>query len=503
MKKSLLTILGLIFCLGLFAQQIPQKISYQGKLYKNDLPVDGTKSITFTIGTWSETHSVQITNGLYSVQLGDETPIPINLFTNNSNLSLQISVEGSNLSPLTEILSVPYAFKARVAIEAENVFSGNYNDLTNKPTKISNFSNDAGYITDGNNGWNNSYGFITDGNTGWNNSYGFITSPNDADANSTNEIQTLSKSGSNITLSNSGGSVSINDADASATNEIQSLSLNSNDLSISNGNTVALPSGLTLPYSATNAGDDIFEITSTGEDLAKFEINNPSSTGAVLTLKSNSTYNVTEIRNSGSGDALYISNGASGGKGIRLLNNGGDDALYISSGGGGYAGYFSGNVKITGTLSKGSGSFIIDHPTDPENMYMYHSFVESPDMMNIYNGNVVLDKNGNAQVELPNWFEALNMEFRYQLTCIGGFAQVYISERIKNNTFEIAGGTAGLEVSWQVTGVRNDPYAIENRIQVEVEKSEEEKGHYLHYKEYNQPVEKSIEALNESKVTEK
>src|SRR5205085_2863796 len=54
----------------------------------------------------------------------------------------------------------------------------------------------------------------------------------------------------------------------------------------------------------------------------------------------------------------------------------------------GYAGYFDGKVGITGPLEKPSGSFKIDHPLDPAHQYLSHSFVESPDMMNIYNGNV-------------------------------------------------------------------------------------------------------------------
>jgi hypothetical protein len=73
----------------------------------------------------------------------------------------------------------------------------------------------------------------------------------------------------------------------------------------------------------------------------------------------------------------------------------------------GYAGVFSGKVLVTGTLSKGGGSFKIDHPLDPANKYLYHSFVESPDMMNIYNGNVTLDARGEAIVQLPACFTAL------------------------------------------------------------------------------------------------
>ena len=133
---------------------------------------------------------------------------------------------------------------------------------------------------------------------------------------------------------------------------------------------------------------------------------------------------------------------------------------------------------------------------------MYHSCVESSEMMNVYNGNIILDNNGKATIELPEWFDALNKEFRYQLTCIGGYSPVYIAEEISNNSFKISGGTSGMKISWQITGIRQDPYANENRIQVEVEKSAKEKGHYLHYKAYNQPIEKSIEVVKDPEILE-
>ena len=124
------------------------------------------------------------------------------------------------------------------------------------------------------------------------------------------------------------------------------------------------------------------------------------------------------------------------------------------------AGVFSGNVQVTGSLSKGGGSFKIDHPLDPENKYLYHSFVESPDMMNIYNGVAVLDAVGEATVDLPEWFEALNREFRYQLTAIGAAAaESACRQEIAGNRFLIAGGRPGMKVSWQVTGIRKDACA--------------------------------------------
>jgi hypothetical protein len=139
-------------------------------------------------------------------------------------------------------------------------------------------------------------------------------------------------------------------------------------------------------------------------------------------------------------------------------------------------GYFKGNLTVGGNISKGGGSFRIDDPIDPNNKYLYHSFVESPDMMNIYNGVVTVDANGEATVTLPAWFEALNMDFRYQLTCIGGYAPVYVASEVSGNEFRIAGGRSGLKVSWQVTGIRHDPYANAHRIPVEVDKPTNARG---------------------------
>jgi len=152
-----------------------------------------------------------------------------------------------------------------------------------------------------------------------------------------------------------------------------------------------------------------------------------------------------------------------------------------------YAGYFGGAVHVSGQLSKAGGSFKIDHPLDPENKYLQHSFVESPDMMNIYNGNAILDGSGEAVVTMPDWFDALNRDFRYQLTCIGGHAPVYVAEEISGNRFRIAGGTPGLKVSWQVTGVRRDAWAETHRIEVETDKRDDERGLYLHPEAFGQP----------------
>jgi hypothetical protein len=143
-------------------------------------------------------------------------------------------------------------------------------------------------------------------------------------------------------------------------------------------------------------------------------------------------------------------------------------------------GYFAGNLKVTGNLTKGSGSFKIDHPLDPANKFLSHSFVESPDMMDVYNGNATTDNRGRAIVTLPDYFQALNTDFRYQLTVIGQFAQAIVAKEISDNHFTIKTSKPGVKVSWQVTGIRHDAYANVHRVPVEEEKPEQERGKYLH-----------------------
>lgn len=146
----------------------------------------------------------------------------------------------------------------------------------------------------------------------------------------------------------------------------------------------------------------------------------------------------------------------------------------------GFAGLFVGKVRVTGQLSKGGGGFTIDHPKDPKNQYLSHSFVESPDMLNVYSGNVTTNKDGTAQVRLPSYFEDLNTDFRYQLTVIGQFAQAVVAKEIKGNAFTIRTDKGRVKVSWQVTGVRRDAWAQANRIEPEQKKPREERGKYLH-----------------------
>lgn len=146
-----------------------------------------------------------------------------------------------------------------------------------------------------------------------------------------------------------------------------------------------------------------------------------------------------------------------------------------------------GDAFLSGNLTQGFVSTKIDHPLDPANKYLSHSVVESPDLMNIYNGIVTTDATGSATVTMPMWFEALNRDFRYQLTVIGQFAQAIISEEMTGGKFSIKTDKSNVKVSWQVTGIRQDAYANAHRIKVEEEKPAAERGTYLHPDLFTQP----------------
>ncbi len=200
--------------------------------------------------------------------------------------------------------------------------------------------------------------------------------------------------------------------------------------------------------------------------------------------------NSTTSSNGGSGGNFYggtgLSSGASG-DGIEAFVGSAEDSGPV-----GYAGYFGGNVHVTGALSvAGLKNFKIDHPLDPANKYLVHSSVESSEMMNIYSGNVTTDDLGLATVTLPGWFQAENGDFRYQLTVIGGrFAQAIVSKEIANNQFTISTNATGVKVSWQVTAVRQDAYAKANPMVVEEIKPANERGFYEHPELYGQPANK-------------
>ena len=174
------------------------------------------------------------------------------------------------------------------------------------------------------------------------------------------------------------------------------------------------------------------------------------------------------------------------------------DGIIANAGGptgqfGAVAGFFGGDIFVNGNVYNSVASLKMDHPLDPANKYLLHSSVESSEMKNMYDGVVVTDANGDAIVPLPEWFEALNRDFRHQLTVIGQFAQAIVTGEVANHQFSIKTDKPGVKVSWQVTGIRQDAWANAHRTPVEAEKNDRERGHYLHPELYGAPEEASIE----------
>lgn len=165
--------------------------------------------------------------------------------------------------------------------------------------------------------------------------------------------------------------------------------------------------------------------------------------------------------------------------------------------GGTYAGFFDGPLYGI-SLDAGSASatvkaFRIDHPVDPAGKILMHSCVESNERLTVYAGTVTTDAVGEAIIELPPYFSALNRDLRYQLTVIGSFAQAMVKHEVKANRFSIATSEPGTKVCWQVSGVRQDAYAAAHPLVVEAAKTGKDKGKYLNPVEHGQPESKGVD----------
>lgn len=484
-SKLLFMALGLLLVLFSYSSaQVPQMINYQGKLTTpSGAPVNDTVQMVFTIyeappggsALWTETQSaVIIEKGVFNVLLGSANPIPDSVF-DGSIRYLGVAIGGDpEITPRKPMVSVAYAYRAgtagggaggwtddgsvvRLTTGSDNVGIGTASP-TNK-LQVDGGTDTAIYATSSGSGtavWAESEGFAVVGkSTG-------ITYPG---------VYGENNNGYGVYGSSSNGL------------GVWGSSLDGYGVwgSSTNGTGVyAISSGGTAVY-AQSGGNAVVGI-STGSAYAAVYGENNIGYGVYGTSTSG-----VGVQGYTSGEITGVWGQADGTNGTGVYGVADNGTLSYGVWGistSGYAGCFTGDVIVTGTLYKGGLAFKIDHPVDPENRYLCHSGVESPDMMNIYNGIVTLDANGEAKVKLSDYFEALNKDFRYQLTCIGDFAPVYIAEKISNNQFKIAGGKANLEVSWQVTGIRHDQFAEAHRIQVEVEKTGAERGKYLHPKEY-------------------
>ncbi len=153
----------------------------------------------------------------------------------------------------------------------------------------------------------------------------------------------------------------------------------------------------------------------------------------------------------------------------------------------------TGNIVVSQNFTVlGVKAFTMDHPLDPANKLLRHAAAESNEVINFYSGNITTDGSGKAIVQLPDYYQALNKDSRYQLTVIGSFAQAIISKEVSNNTFEIATSVPNVKVSWEVKGVRNDARMQQHPFVAVEEKSAAQKGKYWDPAAHNQPASKGV-----------
>ncbi|MBT6440127.1 MAG: hypothetical protein HOK72_10535 [Flavobacteriales bacterium] len=366
----------------------------------------------------------------------------------------------------------------------------------------------------------------------------------DADADPLNEMQSLTISGQDLSISNGNtitlpaSGVTLDEAydfggagagrliiaDAGEV-EIQSNSANGIALRTTNSST-----GVGVLASSTNASNPFSTIQSTtnsASNVASAVIGNTDGTAWGVSGQASATSSATaavygsNLRTVGghgvlgigvngvvgqtnyqTGFGLYGQNfdltgplgNAVGTYGIGYIGVWGDN-----NGAGGYSIYANGDLGASGIKT-----FSIDHPKDPENKYLRHFSIEANEVLNVYRGNAEFDTNGDAVVVLPDYFDMVNNDnVSYQLTPVGGYAPLYIKEKVVNGQFLVGGGTAGMEVSWIIHVERDDPYMQQHpeKRNVEVEKEDWNKGKYLQPVLYNEsddkrivkPLEKSVQ----------
>lgn len=412
----------------------PNTMTYQGRLTNSaGAPLNGDFQVTFSIygdstggfAYWSESQQIACVDGLFTVNLGSVTPIPGNAF-GGSAAYLGISIEGDpEMSPRQRLQSVPYA-------RYVSTIHGATGGQVNGNVTLSNWVAGQTAVQ--------AYGGL----------YGGL-------------FQAYDNTSIAVALTGIYGSIGPYDARG-----IYGESITADGYGIGGdfrGGWYGVRSEAEIP------------------DFSQF-----------------SHYGVYSLAHGYGGSGSHV--GLFGSAGGGMFNHGVNGFAYHSGtpgayaygvygsasfgdGYGAWAGYFNGwttcngTLEVIGTLIKPGGAFRIDHPLDPENAYLQHSFVESPDMKNIYDGMVTTDASGEAAVTMPEWFSALNRDFRYQLTVIGEFAQAIVAKEMSGNQFVIRTDKPSVKVSWQVTGIRQDAYANAHRIDVVVAKKPQERGLYI------------------------
>jgi len=508
---------------------VPPVIKYSGALTDvNNKPLTGIVGVTFSLyqeaqggsALWVETQNVNPDKtGHYTVMLGSTTTqgLASGVFSSGEARWLEVQAQGQVEQPRTLLMSVPYALKALDAetigglppsafVKAAAPRGASAAANSNAPTAAISGSGTANHVTK----WT---GTSTLGNSniwdGPNGNVGIATTSPTAklDVNGTARVRgnatvngglsagpitaASSSSGGTGVYANAGSSGGSNGIIAIGATGVAGYTTVNGSIALYGNAGSSTGSNGVVGYGATGvAGNSTINGSYGTYGSGSTGVwGNSTGTGAnvgVLGLGG------TGVQGVGNVWGVLGQSSSTSGSGGGFSNSTTGDALFTYNQSGGYAAFFDGDVDVDGNLSKAGGSFKIDHPLDPANKYLYHSFVESPDMMNIYNGNATTDEKGSAVVQLPEWFETLNRDFRYQLTVIGQFAQAIVASKVANHQFTIKTDKPNVEVSWQVTGIRQDAWANTHRIPVEVEKAQADRGLYLHPELFGAPPQKSI-----------
>jgi hypothetical protein len=493
---------------------------------------------------YTETQSVAVTNGLFDIVIGDVTPLTLPF---NAQYYLGITIAPSaELTPRQALVSAPYALNAKTAENMAGGVAGQVmavNGGTAGFTSTPFISGDVGIGTptpshklEVNHG----------GSTGVAVRSTASFSVVDIDAQSGDAALRFAKAGVNqwnvrnrpaddyfeiFELGGGGSRMVIQDATGNV--GIGETTSPSYKLDVLHGGSTGIRSRSSASFSVVDidaqsgdaalrfqkAGvnqwnvrnrpaDDYFEIFELGGGGSRFviqdatgnvgigETTSPSykldvlhggSTG--IRSRSSASFSVVDI-DAASGDAALRFQRA-GVNQWNIRNNPANDDLQIFELGGGGERLrienTTGKVVINGDLTVvGTKAFTMDHPMDPLNKLLMHAAVESNEVLNSYSGNITTDGAGKAMVALPDYFEALNKDFRYQLTVVGGgFAQAIVSREVVGNQFEIATNKPNVKVSWEVKGVRNDAHMKKFPFVAEAEKVGALKGKYFDPVAYN------------------
>ena len=495
MKKVIYLILIAFFATNIYSQ-IPQTISWQGILQDADAKnLSGTYSLTVKLfdvasggaALWSESHSnVAIADGLVNLTLGSVTPFGVNF---DDEYWLEITIDSGTPLQRIKLSSVPYSLysaKTNSVIQNDSLV---LKDALGVTRMVLNPNTGTFKMMNNDTVW---YDIV-------------INSPASSTVKNADGTTTVtSNGGDNITVYRADGNIESEYAKSSITmfdeKQIREEKISYNDNNtpyITNVKETTIDE-LGEPWIMEKTtifdadGNEILNelyVFAKGESKRVYGLTNDEILfefkllgGNEPEVKQSITKNNVEIASTKyrehNGKGQVITKGEHNVVGEQYIseNNWVSGNSYIAGNQNVHGNQFVvGNLNVAGTKN-----FMIDHPDDPENKYLYHSCIESNEVLNKYSGVTTTDEHGNAIVELPEYFEKINRNFRYQLTVIGQFAQAIISREIIGNVFEISTNIPNVKVSWEITAERYDDYMKKNPFKHVKSKNEVQKIDYFY-----------------------